>query len=272
MASSRRSSSKTCPRSYRESKRLSSSQDLEGVKDVSELHEQDPDGFEERLREARESARAWLDIAETEEQERTREAWASCRELAESKDILAEFVSDLERCGLVGERKNAKLLYLAMTSRLLEKIVSVAVKGPSSAGESYLVKLVSDFFPESAFFRLTAFSERTLLYTEQDLANKHLILSEAAGLGGDFQEYLIRTLLSEGFLGYEFVEKTSEGLRPRRIRKEGPTGFITTIDHARQATRRKRDALPLSDRYRHPRADAADLQGIGREENRGARP
>jgi hypothetical protein len=52
-------------------------------------------------------------------------------------------------------------------------------------------------------------------------------------MGGDFQEYVIRTLLSEGFLEYEFVEKTSEGLRPRRIRKEGPTGFITTTTRDR---------------------------------------
>jgi hypothetical protein len=202
--------------------------ELDSAKDVSELHKQDPEGFKQRLRSAREGAKAWFDIAETEEREKAREAWAACRELAESPDILAEFVADLEQCRLVGESANAKLLYLAMTSRLLDKIVSVAVKGPSSAGKSYLVRLVSSFFPESANRRFTAFSERTLLYTEQDLAHKHIILAEAAGLGGDFQEYVIRTLLSEGFLEYEFVEKTSEGLRPRRIRKEGPTGFVTT--------------------------------------------
>ena len=33
-------------------------------------------------------------------------------------------------------------------SRLLDKIVSVAVKGPSSGGKSYLVKEVMSFFPE----------------------------------------------------------------------------------------------------------------------------
>ncbi len=207
--------------------------ELEGVKDVSELHKQDAEGFKERLARAREGARAWLDIAESEAEERAREAWGSCGELAESADILAEFIADLERCRLVGERENAKLLYLAMTSRLLEKIVSVVVKGPSSGGKSHLVKLVASFFPESAFWRFTAMSERTLLYTDEPLSHRHLILSEAAGMGGDFQEYVIRTLLSEGFLEYEFVEKTPEGLRPRRIRKEGPTGFITTTTRNR---------------------------------------
>ena len=202
--------------------------ELEGVKDVRDLHKQDAEGFKERLAKAREGARAWLDIAESEAEERAREAWGSCRELAESEDILAELITDLERCRLVGERKNAKLLYLAMISRLLEKIVNVVVKGPSSGGKSHLVKLVASFFPESAFCRFTAMSERTLLYTEEPLSHRHLIFSEAAGIGSDFQEYIIRTLLSEGFLEYEFVEKTPEGLKPRRIRKEGPTGFITT--------------------------------------------
>ncbi len=101
--------------------------ELEGAKDVSELHKRDAAGFKARLREAREGARAWLDIAESEEQERAREAWASCRELAEGTDILAAFSEDLERCRVVGERTNGELLYLALTSRMLDKIVSVAV-------------------------------------------------------------------------------------------------------------------------------------------------
>jgi hypothetical protein len=202
--------------------------DLQGVKDVSELHKQDSAGIAGRLREARETARAWLDIAETEQEERSREAWAACQELALSPNILAEFVLDLERCRLVGERRNAKLLYLALTSRLLEKIVSVAVKGPSSSGKSYLVKRVMAFFPESACWFFSGMSEKTLFYTEEPLSHRHIVLSEAAGVGGEFQDYVIRTLLSEGFLEYEFVEKTAEGLRPRRLRKDGPTGFVTT--------------------------------------------
>ena len=215
--------------------------ELERAKDVSELHKQDPGGFAEGLRKAREGARAWRDMAEAEEHERAREAWASCRELAESPDILSEFSRDLEACRVVGERTNGELLYLALVSRLLEKIVSVAVKGPSSGGKSYLVKLVMSFFLASAFCRFTAMSEKTLLYTEEPLSHRHIVLSEAAGLSGDFQEYVIRTLLSEGFLEYEFVEKTPEGLRPRRITKEGPTGFITTTTrdklHAENETR-----------------------------------
>ena len=46
---------------------------------------------------------------------------------------------------------------------------------------------------------------------------------------GEFASYLIRSLLSEGRLVYEVVEKTPNGFRPRRIEKQGPTGlFVTT--------------------------------------------
>jgi hypothetical protein len=76
-------------------------------------------------------------------------------------------------------------------------------------------------------------SERTLFYTEEVLSHRHIVLAEAAGVGGEFQDYIIRTLLSEGFLEYEFVEKTPQGLRARRLRKEGPTGFLTTTTRDR---------------------------------------
>ena len=75
----------------------------------------------------------------------------------------------------------------------------------------------------------------------EPLSHRHIVLSEAAGLGGEFQEYVIRTLLSEGFLEYEFMEKTQDGLKDVVMRKEGPTGFITTTTrdrlHAENETR-----------------------------------
>src|SRR5262247_3346800 len=47
-------------------------------------------------------------------------------------------------------------------------------------------------------------------------------------MASDFATYLIRSLLSEGRLRYETVEKTREGLVPRLIEREGPTGLIVT--------------------------------------------
>ena len=147
--------------------------ELDGAKDISELHRTDPKNFRERLDKARQDARAWLDIAETEAQEEAREAWVLCGDLAEAADILEEFSKDLIKSGVTGEKNNGKLLYLALTSRVLDKIVSAAVKGPSSGGKSYLVKSVVNFFPETAVYQFTSFSEKTLFYTEEPLSHPH---------------------------------------------------------------------------------------------------
>jgi hypothetical protein len=47
-------------------------------------------------------------------------------------------------------------------------------------------------------------------------------------MSGEFATYLIRSLLSEGCIRYELVEKTAEGLRPRLIERQGPTGLLIT--------------------------------------------
>lgn len=38
----------------------------------------------------------------------------------------------------------------------------------------------------------------------------------------------VRSLISEGRIRYATVEQTKEGLRPRTIEREGPTGLSTT--------------------------------------------
>ena len=68
-------------------------------------------------------------------------------------------------------------------------------------------------FPPEAYYTLTAMSERALAYSEEPLSNRMLVLYEAAGMSSDFASYLIRSLLSEGRLRYETVEKSGEGLR-----------------------------------------------------------
>jgi hypothetical protein len=71
-------------------------------------------------------------------------------------------------------------------------------------------------------------SEHALAYSEEPLSHRFLVIYEAAGMNSDFQTYLIRSLLSEGRVRYETVEKTSEGMKPRLIEREGPTGLIVT--------------------------------------------
>ena len=155
-------------------------------------------------------------------------ATAQPPELAFEPDILAAFAVDAEAAGLWGESRAVKLTYLVVTSRLLERPVSLALKGPSAAGKSYLLEAVLGFFPSSAYYALSAMSERALAYDREPLQHRMLLLYEAAGLGSELATYLMRSLLSEGRVRYTTVEKTRSGLQPRTIEREGPTGLITT--------------------------------------------
>jgi hypothetical protein len=131
-------------------------------KDPSALHLADPSRFKERFEDALEGAKPWIEMDKAEAEAASREAWEWCQKLAEESDILGHFAEELARSGVAGESRIAKLLYLALTSRLLEKPVSVALKGPSSGGKSYLVERVLSFFPKSTYYALTAMSDRTL--------------------------------------------------------------------------------------------------------------
>jgi len=205
----------------------------ENAKDASELHLRDPERFGERFAEALENAVACSDIAEAEAAEHAREAWELCEGLANEPDILGRFADELARSGVAGEERIARLLYLALTSRLLQKPVSVAVKGPSSGGKSYLVEQVLRFMPESAYQARTGMSEHALAYSEVPLKHRTLVVYEAEGMASDFQSYLIRSLLSEGRLSYETVVKGEDGPEARLIEREGPTGLIVTTTATR---------------------------------------
>jgi hypothetical protein len=75
-------------------------------------------------------------------------------------------------------------------------------------------------------------SEKALAYSQEPMSHRHLVIYEASGLGSDFAHYLLRSLLSEGRIRYETVEKTSEGLKALLIEREGPTGLIVTTTRA----------------------------------------
>lgn len=197
-------------------------------KDANDLYLADPGAFKDKFTDALRDATPWQEQERLALEVASREAWEECRDLARTLDILERFARDLAHSGVAGESRVAKLLYLAITSRFLERPVSVVVKGPSSGGKSHLTERSLSFFPDSAYYALTAMSERALVYSEEPLKNRMLVIFEAAGMSGERTTYFMRSLLSEGRLRYEVVEKTAEGLKPRLIEREGPTGLLVT--------------------------------------------
>jgi hypothetical protein len=201
---------------------------LRSAKDPSGLHIADAQGFREAFQRALDEAEPYRGVIDREAEAEGAQAREAAGELVLEPKILTRFTAELGRAGLVGEDRNAKLLFLALTTRLFKRPVSVAIKGPSSGGKSYTVEVVLRFFPPSAYWERTAMSDRALAYSHEDFRHRHLVLYEAAGMTSDIASYLIRSLLSEGRIQYELVEKTKDGMKPRLIDKEGPTGLIVT--------------------------------------------
>jgi hypothetical protein len=169
-----------------------------------------------------------------EREERAAEAWDEAADIARADDITGEFAELLHSLGVAGESKQLRIIYLALTSRFLKKMVNLAIKGPSSSGKSYILEQVLEAFSESAYFSLTSMSERALIYMTEDMRHRFLIIYEASGMAGDMQTYLIRTLLSEGEIKYQTVESIpGKGIVPKLLHREGPTGLIVTTTQTR---------------------------------------
>jgi len=166
--------------------------------------------------------------------------------LAREPHILQRFSEAVAGCGVVGELATAVTLYLILTSRLLDKPVSAAVKGLSSSGKSFTTEKTVEFFPPDAVVVMTAMSQRALVYSKEEYAHRTLILYEATalreGAEDDLTAYFVRTLLSEGRIEYPVTVRDKEGgFTTKTIIKEGPTNLIVTTTktrvHAENETR-----------------------------------
>jgi hypothetical protein len=156
--------------------------------------------------------------------------------LLDSPDLLTEAIATITALGYQapnGYDHLPRIVFLALTSRLLNRPLNLVVSGPSAAGKSYLVMTTARLFPADAIYALSGMSERVLAYTDANLVHRMLVIGEASALHRDgIGASLLRAIAWEGHLVYETVEKTSDGLKPRRIEKPGPTGFITTTTGA----------------------------------------
>jgi hypothetical protein len=238
------------------------------VKDCSALHlavDGDPKRFRVELQAALEAAELYQAIAERDAAAEAAKAKKAAGHLILEPRILRRFADDLTKAGLVGEDRNGSVVFLALTTRLFARPVSVAIKGVSSGGKSFTVEIVLRFLPAEAYWSRTAMSERALAYSDENFRHRHLVIYEAAGMASDFGSYLIRSLLSEGRIDYELPEKTRDGMKPRVIRKDGPTGLIVTTTATKLHPENETRVLALSVKDT-PEQTTAIMRALAREE------
>jgi DNA primase len=149
--------------------------------------------------------------------------------LGRARDLAGEITRDLARLGIVGEERNALVMYLAMTSRKLDDPLAVQVLSSSGSGKSHLQDAVLSLCPEEDLIKLTSLSDQALFYKGEDsLRHKALALEEVAGAEG--ARYAIRNLISAKKLTIETtVKNPATGRMETQVNTVyGPTAVFET--------------------------------------------
>jgi DNA primase len=154
-------------------------------------------------------------------------------ELLRSSDLLARVASDFSRCGIVGERSNALVGYLAAISRKLDRPLALLIQSTSAAGKSSLLDAVLRFVPEEDRVVYSAMTGQSLFYMgETNL--KHKLLAIAEEEGAHRASYALKLLQSEGELTIASTSKdpATGKLVTEAYHVEGPVMIALTTTAA----------------------------------------
>jgi DNA primase len=176
----------------------------------------------EQIRKALEPAKPEVQLSDEER--------ADALALLQDPNLLERVVTDFDRCGLVGEKNNKLIGYLAAVSRHLESPLAVLVQSSSAAGKSTLMDAVLAFVPDEECIRFSAMTEQSLYYMG-DMDLKHKVLAIAEEEGASRAAYALKLLQSEGALSIASTGKdpATGKLVTHQYRVEGPVMmFLTT--------------------------------------------
>jgi DNA primase len=149
--------------------------------------------------------------------------------LLKSPDLMTRIVDDFDACGVVGERTNKLVGYLAAVSRLLDRPLAIVIQSSSAAGKSSLMDAVLAFVPEEARTKYSAMTGQSLFYMGQT-SLKHRILAIAEEEGASRASYAMKLLQSEGELTIASTgtDPATGNLITQEYRVEGPTMLMMT--------------------------------------------
>ena len=149
--------------------------------------------------------------------------------LLQSPNLLQRLLDDYERCGVVGEKTNKLVGYLAALSRKLEKPLAVIIQSTSAAGKSALMDAVLSFIPEEDRVQYSAMTGQSLFYMG-DINLRHKILAINEEEGASKATYALKLLQSEGHLTIASTGKDPNNGRhvTHEYHVEGPVMIFST--------------------------------------------
>jgi DNA primase catalytic core len=160
-------------------------------------------------------------------------ARAQALQVLKSPDLIERIAQDFSRAGVVGERSNVLVGYLAALSRKLDRPLALLIQSTSAAGKSSLLDAVLRFVPEEDRIVYSAMTGQSLFYMgERDL--KHKLLAIAEEQGAARASYALKLLQSEGELTIASTSKdvATGKLVTEEYRVEGPVMIALTTTAA----------------------------------------
>ncbi|MFQ6027928.1 MAG: hypothetical protein ACE5Q6_10590, partial [Dehalococcoidia bacterium] len=184
------------------------------IKDASELHLLNPDGFTEAIATLLQQARPISKILQEAMGAEARDCLKCCLPLLNDPDLVKRLAEVIGQLGYAGDPRPLNLGYIS----------------PSAAGKNAAVEVTLPLFCQEAFYLVRAASPRALIYNDEQFQHRIVILTEADSLPEDGPAAsAVRSLMSDQEMSYEVVEKGKDGGHyVRKIVKPGPTGLITT--------------------------------------------
>jgi DNA primase catalytic core len=144
-------------------------------------------------------------------------------------DLMERLQQAFSKSGIIGERSNALVAYLACVSRKLERPLAVIIQSASAAGKTTLMDAVLSFFPEEERVKYSAMTGQSLYYLgETNL--KHKILAVVEEAGAEKASYALKLLQSEGELTIASTGKDPQSgkMVTHEYRVEGPVTIMLT--------------------------------------------
>jgi len=144
-------------------------------------------------------------------------------------NLVDEIEEDYTRLGYVRERKNKILLYLVMTSRLMDNPLHAILISRSGAGKSLLADITESLCPPEELESVSDLSAQALYYYgKEDLKHRFIVIGEKEGSEGS--DYPLRELITKKSItkAIPMKDQVTGQIKTVSIKVEGPISFVET--------------------------------------------
>jgi len=177
------------------------------------------------------SAIPYADALEALKPEEIARAFELAQPLLDDPHVLDRISEVVSARGYAGDTKPVRLVYIALTSRFLERPINVVLRAQAGSGKNRAVNAVLELMPDQAYYMVSAASPLMLVYCPESFKNRIVVYAEADSIPNEgAAASVIRSIAADNKTIYEVVcDNPKTGRKEtQRIIKEGPTGLVTT--------------------------------------------